>query len=183
MSINWKFSTIGQAFSGRINCWPLKPGTFSITASFGGITKILTDDGNGLLIGDGTGTIDYDYGHFGIDFSVPVPPAGTELKATYEPVEGGCLELCGKCATHYLRLEITPGDISGSDDYTISDAWQRLFVKLERDVKPIHVEFMPEIIGEHLVVNIGRRFDIIPADIEPVDSSLGIMVILDETLW
>jgi len=164
--------------SGRFQCWPIEPNSIRITCD----TKVVTDDGDGSFTGDGTGTIDYDYGFFELEFSAPPPATGTDILAAYEPVEGGCADDCNKCKTHFLRLDITPGSISGQSQISISDAWTRLFTKINRDVKPIHVEFVTEDYEESYALSIGSRFDIIPGDEQPLDSE-GFRVILDDTSW
>lgn len=182
MSFYWSFSTSGASMEGRLACWPIVPGTLRLEVTDGVVTKTLVDNGDGTLSGDGSGIIDYSYGFVGADFQTPLPASGSDILADYEPVEGGCASDCGKCATHYLRLDITPGTISGSDDFTLSDAWQRLFVKLRRDVKPIHVEFLPESFEESFVVSIHYRLDIVPGDEETLDTS-GLHTMFDDTSW
>ena len=179
MTFYWTFSTVGGALlSGRFNCWPVEPGSIRITCG----SKVVTDDGDGFFIGDGSGPVDYDYGFFDLEFDPPSPPSGTPVVAAYEPVEGGCVDDCNKCKTHKLRLDITPGSIAGQDQISISDAWTRLFTKINRDVKPIHVEFITEDFVENYQLSIGSKFDVIPADEEPLDTG-GIHVLLDDTSW
>ena len=182
MSIEWSFWTSGTSLVARLACWPIVPGSLRVTIDDGVVSKSIVDDGDGTLSGDGGGTIDYDYGYVGLDISTPLPESGTNILAKYEPVEGGCAEDCSRCATHYLRLDITPGTITGSDDFTIADAWERLFEKINRDVKPIHVEILPEQFDESFIVSIAFRFDIIPADEEIVDTG-GFHSIFDDTSW
>lgn len=182
MPFVWSFSTYGAPIAGRLSCWPIVPGSITIRSTDGPITKILTDNGDGTLSGDGGGLVDYDYGWIELDFTTPLPSSGTEILADYEPAEGGCVSDCAKCATHYLRLDITPGTISGSDEFTLSDAWSRLFKKLRRDVKPIHVEFLSEFFEEYFLVSIGFRFDIIPSDEEVMDTA-GFHTEFDDTSW
>jgi len=182
MSFTWSFWTTGNSMEARLACWPVEPGTAVITVTDGIISKTLTDNGDGTLSGDGTGTIDYDYGFLGIDFSLPMPVSGSEVKADYDPVEGGCADDCGACATHYIRLDIVPDTISGSDQFTITDAWRRLFEKIRRDILPIHVEILNEILAETFVVQIGYRFDLTPADEETLDS-IGLRPLWDDTSW
>jgi hypothetical protein len=153
-----------------------------VTAKDGINDKEIVDDGAGNLSGDGLGRIDYDYGFIEIDFTSPSPVSGTQVEASYDSVEGGCAEDCSRCATHYVELDVTPGTISGSSGFTIVDAWRRLFEKLERDVKPIHVEFWNDVFSEYLRVNIGARFDIIPGDEVPLDTHL-LRPILDDSSW
>ena len=182
MSFYWSFWTSGTSLVARLECWPIEPGSLVITAQDGLNDKELTDNGDGTLSGDGSGTINYDYGFIGIDFTTPLPVSGTEIKATYDSVEGGCADNCGRCATHYLKLDVTPGTISGSDEFTIADAWSRLFTKIERDIKPIHVEIIYDTFSEEYVLSIGYRFDHIPADEETLDDS-GLHLVWDDTSW
>lgn len=166
----------------RAACWPIVPGSLTITCNDGINDKTVTDNGDGTLGGDGAGTVDYDYGHISVDFSNPEPVSGTPIEVDYVPVEGGCADDCDKCKTHRLLLEITPGSISGQSQIAISDAWQRLFTKINRDIKPIHVEFITQDYEESYDLSIGHRFDVIPGDDEPLDSE-GLHVVLDDTSW
>lgn len=178
MSFYWSFTTLGLTyFNGRLACWPIKPNSVRIVAG----SNVLVDDGNGNFTGDGVGTIDYDYGFFSLAFS-SMPPSGTQIFAFYESVEGGCADDCNKCKTHRLKLDITPGAISGQSQLEISDAWVRLFEKINRDVKPIHVELYVENYEENYNLSIGHRFDIIPSDEEPLDTG-GLHTLFDDSSW
>lgn len=56
-----------------------------ITASNSlGVTQNVTDDGNGNLIGDGIGTVNYETGLIGVEFTLPVT-AGQDIKCQYIP--------------------------------------------------------------------------------------------------
>jgi len=182
MSFYWSFGVTSYSIQGRLACWPVKPGSVIITALDGINDKTLVDDGAGLLTGDGAGRVDYDYGHVSFDFSGTLPTSGTPVKADYTPVEGGCADDCGACKTHYIRLDITPASISGSSEYTIADAWSRLFEKIRRDILPIHVEIKSILISESFTMSIGYRFDLNAADAYPVDS-VGLRPLLDDTSW
>jgi len=182
MSFYWSFWTSGSSLLARVSCFPAVPGSIRIEAIDGINDKVLTDDGDGNLVGDGVGVVDYDYGFIGVDFSLPMPVTGTEVKASYESVEGGCVADCEKCPTHYVKLDITPGAISGSSDFTLADAWRRLFEKIRRDILPIHVEILPDIVEEEYVASAGYRFDLIPADDYPLDVS-GLHTTFDDTTW
>lgn len=182
MSFYWSFETGGAELIGRLACWPIVPGSLVVTAIDGLNDKALTDNGDGTLSGDGSGTVDYDYGHVSIIFSTPLPVSSTQIKADYDPVEGGCAEDCGKCKTHYVRLDISPAAISGQSELSIQDAWARLFHKIERDILPIHVEILFLLLSESYVMSIGYRHDIIPGDSEPLDT-IGLRPLLDDTSW
>ena len=178
----WSFTTSGEALTARVNCWPIVPGTLTITASDGVETKTFTDDGDGNLIGDGSGTVDYGWGILNIIFSLPVLASGTEIFATYESREGGCYNSCGRCATQKLRLNIVPASISGQGDIVIGEAWNRLMKKIRRDVLPAHVELINEVFEESYIWQIGHRFDIIKSDEEQLDMS-GLHSIFDSDEW
>jgi hypothetical protein len=182
MAFIWEFNTTGDSITGRVACWPIVPGSLRLTIDDGINPKIIDDNGDGTLGNGGTGTIDYSSGYFGVDLTDPQPLTGTDILASYDPVEGGCADDCGKCATHYLRLDVVPDTITGSHDFTIVDACKRLFEKIRRDVKPIHVEILPETFTEYFVLSIGRRFDIIESDEEELDAH-GIQIILNDTSW
>lgn len=69
-------------FTGNLSYLPAKPGTISITDG----TQIITDDGNGNLVGDtgaGTNTINYQTGAFDLDFDT-APGLGDPLTAEYD---------------------------------------------------------------------------------------------------
>ncbi|WP_299735390.1 hypothetical protein [uncultured Endozoicomonas sp.] len=61
----------------------IKPGSLTVTYVSSGDTKILTDQSNGLLTGDGNGVIHYAPGElsFTLDF---LPDSDTEIQLTYE---------------------------------------------------------------------------------------------------
>lgn len=63
---------------------PIKPGTLSISAEAGGVVLTLTDDGNGNLTGDGSGTVDYDTGALGAVTFSTAPDNGAAIEATYQ---------------------------------------------------------------------------------------------------
>jgi hypothetical protein len=70
--------TFPQANIGRVQ-------NILITANISlGITQNVTDDGNGNLIGDGSGTIDYNSGQISIIFNNPVP-GGENIQVMYSP--------------------------------------------------------------------------------------------------
>lgn len=58
---------------------PVRPGTLTITDG----TQVVTDDGNGALAGDGSGTINYATGAVAVTFTAPVT-LGDAISATYE---------------------------------------------------------------------------------------------------
>jgi len=172
MPFFWSFHTAGT-YEARLNCWPVEPNSVVITCD----GKTLTDDGDGNLVGDGDGTIDYSYGLITINFNAPYPTPGSQIIAKYDPVEGGCYLLCNKCATHRIRLEITPGAISGDGEQAIEEHWKKLYKKLFY-VKPKHVEFEPFRYEEEYDVSLGHRFDVIEGDVENLDTN-GFHVIID----
>lgn len=49
-----------------------------------GVTQNITDDGAGILIGDGTGTINYENGIIDVTFNIAVTP-GADIKCQYLP--------------------------------------------------------------------------------------------------
>lgn len=51
-----------------------------------GVTQNITDDGNGNLIGDGSGTINYDTGAIDVTFNSGVP-AGQNIQIQYNPTQ------------------------------------------------------------------------------------------------
>ncbi len=65
-------------FSKTLDYKPVLPSTVTVVAG----TQIATDDGNGKLSGDFTGTIDYATGALSLTFST-APAANTQIKATY----------------------------------------------------------------------------------------------------
>ena len=183
MSFTWEFTTGEDAFLQQLSCAPVVPGTLVILCRDGVNDKELSDDGDGNITGDGVGVIDYDTGWVAFDFYSPSPASGTPITADYDPVEGGCTDGgCGKCLTNYVKLSVTPNTISGSDQFTLQDAFNRLFEKIERDILPAHVSILREVIEESYSVNIVYRFDIVPGDEYDLDVS-GLHVLLDDTSW
>lgn len=183
MPFTWNFETGVGSYLIRLNCSPVVPGTLVVLCRDGVNDKELTDDGNGAISGDGIGIIDYDTGLMAFEFYGPSPATGTPILADYDPVEGGCVSTgCGKCLTSFVRLSVTPSQISGSDQFTIQDAFTRLFTKIERDILPVNVEILRELIEEMYIVNIVYRFDVIKGDTAPLDTS-GLHVVLDDTSW
>lgn len=68
-------------FTGNLSYFPVRPGSVQITDG----AQIITDDGNGSLIGDvgaGTNTIDYTNGAFDLDFAA-APAGGDAIVADY----------------------------------------------------------------------------------------------------
>ncbi len=68
-------------FTGNLAFTPVRPGTVSISDG----TEVVTDDGNGLMIGDisgGTNTINYDTGAYDFDFTT-APTLGDSIDAQY----------------------------------------------------------------------------------------------------
>lgn len=183
MPFTWNFETGSSSYLVKLQCAPVVPGTLVILCRDGVNDKELTDDGNGVISGDGIGIIDYDTGWMAFDFYGPSPTTGTPIVADYDPVEGGCITGgCGKCLTSYVRLSVTPNQISGSDQFTIQDAFTRLFTKIERDILPVHVAILRELIEEMYSVNVVYRFDVVSGDVTPLDTS-GLHVALDDTSW
>jgi len=184
MSFVWTFTTGSSLLASRLACWPIIPGSIVIIADDGNPAhyKELIDNGDGTLSGDGNGVVDYSYGMIEINFSSPLPDSGTEILANYDSREGGCVDACGKCATNKLRLNLSPGAISGQGDIAVSDAWIRLLDKIQRDVLPYHVELITNEYTETYLWQVGHRFDIIPSDEEPVDSA-GLRLVFDSTDW
>lgn len=182
MPFEWIFWTTGTSFTAKLTCWPIEPGSLHVSSHDGVNNKDLYDDGAGNLTGDGIGTIDYSYGVVSCDFTTPLPASGTPILATYEPVEGGCSDICGSCPTNKIRLSLTPGTIAGQGEILIGLAWARLMEKIRRDVLPAHVEILTETFSEYYVASVGHRFDIIPADVEELDMH-GLKVVFDSTEW
>lgn len=182
MSFEWIFWTSGNAFTARLRCAPIVPGTLYIKAHDGTNDKDVYDDGVGNLIGDGSGTVDYGYGVVNCDFTLPLPVSGTEMLASYDPLEGGCYDVCGACPTNKIRLDLSPAAISGQGEMAISVAWNRLMTKIRRDVLPIHVEILTELFEEYYILHVGHRFDLIAADTEELDMH-GIHLVFDSTEW
>jgi hypothetical protein len=182
MAFDWEFTTGEDVYLIQLGCYPIIPGSLVILCRDGVNDKILTDDGFGNLSGTGVGIVDYENGWVAFDFYGPSPAIGTEITADYDPVEGGCGADCGKCPTYFVKLSVTPGQISGSDQFTLTDAWERLFSKIERDILPVHDEILREVIDEYYSVNIVYHFDIVPADEASTDES-GLHVKLDDTSW
>ena len=181
MAVWSDFKTPPAVFT-QLQCSPIVPGSLIIVANDGINDKTLTDNGDGELTGDGTGLISYDYGYVGFEFTDPQPSSGTQILADYDSAEGGCYLDCVKCLTNYVKLSVTPGEISGSDQFTIVDAWSRLFEKIKRDILPIHVRIWPELIDEFYSANIVYRFDLVDGDEEVLDTT-GLHAILDDSSW
>ncbi len=148
-----------------LNNAPVVPGTVSI--DIGG--TVLNDDGEGGFSGP-FDSIDYGWGYI----RFPTFAGSTDyVRAEYESKVGGCPnDGGGRCLTHRLRLIITPGDIAGKDELTISEAFKRLWEKLNIEVKPYHVEFEPIVYSDSGYLSIGKRYDIIDADVISTDSRL-----------
>ena len=156
-----------------IKASPSKPNT--VEGSIGAVN--FTEDGNGTISSVHSdfvsGTIDYGWGYIqivldGSHSSVP--------SVSYTSIIGGCPSVARKCKTNKLRLRITPGDIAGQGQLTISEAFQRLYIKLGVStgdgVIPVHVElYQVEVTGE-TIVSIGYRYDVLPADDYTVDTGL-----------
>lgn len=182
MTTTWEYYETPPAVLTKVSCAPIEPGTLVVVANDGVNDKTLYDQGDGTLLGDGVGLIHYDQGHVGIEFSNPQPISGTPILADYDSVEGGCPVSCTKCASNYVKLSVTPGTISGAGEFAITNAWDRLFKKIQRDIMPIYVRVMPEVISEFYRVDVVYRFDIVSADGSILDTS-GLHAIMDDTSW
>ena len=68
------------------------PTTVNIVADPGGTPQTVTDDGNGNLVGDGTGTVNYSTGMFTVTFNAVVPVAANNIELDYSYI----YELNGK---------------------------------------------------------------------------------------
>lgn len=68
---------VTQAFSGSLGTTPILERTVVVQAD----NQLLTDDGEGNLTGDGTGTVDYTTGAVSVVFGAPVP-SGINVIAT-----------------------------------------------------------------------------------------------------
>ncbi len=161
-----------------LKCSPCKPSTFEgyVVLSGGGGTVTFQDDGSGIV--DVTaplyltqGTIDYGWGY--VDFTL----GGTRTEVpivSYTSIVGGCN--CVKCKTNKIQLQITPGTIGGQNELTITEAFQRLYEKLGvnngNGVIPVHVELYQIDANGSMVISIGNRYDILPADDYVVDTGL-----------
>lgn len=70
-------------YTGTLAYFPIRPGTLTLTDG----TRIVTDDGNGGLLGDinggGTNTVNYSTGAYNVTFSVNITN-GNAITATYE---------------------------------------------------------------------------------------------------
>ncbi len=61
----------------------IKPGSMTVTYVSGGVNKTLTDQGNGLLTGDGAGAIHYAPGELSFKLNA-LPDSATEIQLSYE---------------------------------------------------------------------------------------------------
>jgi F-type Type IV secretion system, TraN len=71
-------SGISSGYSGTLSNHSITPGSVTVTAG----TSVLTDNSAGVLLGGGTGTIDYNSGFVTVSFSNP-PPAGNPITVNY----------------------------------------------------------------------------------------------------
>lgn len=133
---------------------------------------VLVDDGNGLLEGDGYGWIDYRTGKYMIWWSIG--NVGDSVWASYQATEGGCCGVgCLACATHRIRLILTPGPLWNTinqNQLSITDAWARLLLKI-KGIIPIHVTIEPIRLTGTWQVEVVALYDIIPADVQPTDTT------------
>lgn len=84
------------------------PGSLTLTYDVDGTTKTVTDDGNGNLQGDGTGSVIYGLGEVGLQPSV-VPDSGAILQISYN--------------TGNTQQETASHSISGNDaTFTVANA-------------------------------------------------------------
>jgi hypothetical protein len=147
-----------------MECAPVEPGSVFVYASDDINSAELTDNGDGTLSGDGSGSINYDHGAIFIVLDPPYPAPGTQVLSDYVSVEGGCD--CGdKCFSHKIDLVISPGSISGASEIALGDAWRRMIKKIETYVLPIYVDILIRIIEEEYSV------------------AVPVSVILDDPSW
>lgn len=181
-SIGGEFSTYERTEPGNtryriwLGCAPVEPNT--VVISVGAV--VITDDGDGNLTGAGvaSGTIDYGWGYIDVTLSGSVTGAPI---SSYQSVVGGCMETCHKCRTHRIRLDITPGEIGGQDELSITDAFQRMWQKIGLDsgdgVVPIHVELEYLMVEDEVVLSIGHRYDIMKDGDVVADSGMRAEVV------
>jgi len=122
------------SFSGTLSNIPIVEGGLSISDG----TQVLSDDGNGNLTGDGSGTIDYTTGEYSATFNT-APTSGATISASYksrtgitsEDIIGGVDATTGKRTGLELIEEVFPrfGKVVGtilcpdfSNDTTVANA-------------------------------------------------------------
>jgi hypothetical protein len=62
----------GKVYAGTVDCHPIFPGSVRVTDGAAS-PQVLTDNGLGVLSGDGSGTVDYDAGLVNVTFTSNVP--------------------------------------------------------------------------------------------------------------
>jgi hypothetical protein len=169
-------SAPNTSFVMRLDCYPIEPGTIKLNFDDGASGYTLTDDSLGELVGAKVVSSSIDYGWGYLTFTIS-STTDTFVDAEYTSVAGGCVDSCLQCKTHRLKIVITPGDIAGQSELTITDAFERLFKKLGAygkgtGVIPVHVElgFVEHDDVEYL--SIGYRYDGMAAEETVTDRGL-----------
>lgn len=105
---------------------PVRPGSLSITTTVSGVEKIVTDDGNGNIVGAVAGTIDYETGVItALEYAAdPTTP----LIATYRYISEGNTQ------RPELDIILTSALVT-ADTYTLGTNWS---IEAEADFRAVH---------------------------------------------
>jgi hypothetical protein len=164
-------------FTFRFAGAPIVPGTLVVFVP-NAPDVTLTETGGEVFTGYPNSFIDYGWGYATVTLS------GTSYGAplaSYDSVAGGNPEDLVKTKTHRLRLRIVPGTIGGQSELTISEAFQRLYVKLGEatgnGVVPVHVELEPFLVAGSTVVSFGNQYDTLGGDQFTPDEGLNWVIV------
>ena len=127
---------------------PITPGTLSLTYDIGGTPYTVTDNGSGVLQGDGTGTVNYQTGIVTVRLT-QVPASGTSLTASYDTA-----------GNRYLETP-TPGGSGGTVTIQLANG----------SVDPTSVRLRTQY-STDLADSLGAFFDV-----EIIDDGVGNMIV------
>ena len=97
----------------------IKPGSVTIKYKSNDVLKTLTDQGNGLLNGDGSGSVYYATGELGFILNA-LPDSGTEIEISYQQgeVAGGVVDVsvdgAGLMSGTIAGAPLLPGSVNNS---------------------------------------------------------------------
>lgn len=196
---------------------PIKPGTVTIKWSTSLLVDaVASDDGNGGLLGDATGTVDYNTGIITFTPSAATDNPGS-IFVTYSTVRvcvysltapnigSGKIRIIARrvCRSDYkkaaaYRIVATPDKVLTEPGVDFSRLVDRMEQKLDKYV-PIHIRMLVKLFKQKAVastwivggpdldaqdtitdypeVNVisGARFDVIPADVQPLDDGVFLL--------
>lgn len=102
---------------------PIKKGTLQFDWTSDGVAKSATDDSNGAIVGDGSGTIDYFTGEYELSVDGNIVDPGTSITAQWDRIDGvGGTEASAPGVTATAtKAPLKPGSVIVNLNVTLPD--------------------------------------------------------------